>query len=65
MVMIMADLKMDNNWINALRHIPRRKILEVDAYQRSHLKNNNRVTTKSIRENFRKNSVYDLLIKKR
>ncbi|XP_050538556.1 mitochondrial ribonuclease P protein 1 homolog [Daktulosphaira vitifoliae] len=65
MVMIMADLKIDNNWLNALLHIPRRKILEVDAYQRRHLNNDNRLTAKHIREKFRKNSIYDLLIKKR
>lgn len=61
--MIMADLKVDNNWVNALKHIPRRKLLEVDAYQRGHVGNNSRLSPKQIKENFRRNSVYNLLIK--
>ncbi|XP_050432221.1 mitochondrial ribonuclease P protein 1 homolog [Adelges cooleyi] len=63
MIMIMADLKIDNDWTNALRHIPRRKLLEVDAYQRGY-RGNNKVTAKRIREDFKRNSVYDLLLKK-
>lgn len=64
MIMIMADLKVDNNWVNALKHIPRRKLLEVDAYQREPIRYNQKLTTKKIREDFRRNSVYNLLIKK-
>jgi len=64
MIMIMADLKIDNNWVNALKHIPRRKLLEVDAYQRGLIGNNHKITAKRIREDFRRNSVYSLLIKK-
>lgn len=64
MLMIMADLKVDNNWVNALKHIPRRKLLEVDAYQRGFTGNNKRLTNRNIREDFRRNSVYNLLIKK-
>lgn len=64
MIMIMADLQVDNNWANALKHIPRRKLLEVDAYQRGLLGNNNKLNARRIREDFRKNSVYNLLIKK-
>lgn len=61
----MADLKVDNDWVNALRHIPRRKLLEVDSYQRRPLGNNHhKLSTKRIREDFRRNSVYNLLIKK-
>lgn len=60
----MADLKVDNNWNNALKHIPRRKLLEMDAYQREPTRNNQKLTTKKIREDFRRNSVYNLLIKK-
>jgi len=62
--MIMADLKVDNNWANALKHIPRRKLLEVDAYQRQPAKSNHKLTAKRIREDFKRNSVYNLLIKK-
>jgi len=62
--MIMADLKVDNNWANALKHIPRRKLLEVDAYQRQPTKSNHKLTAKRIREDFKRNSVYNLLIKK-
>lgn len=64
MIMIMADLKVDNNWLNALKHIPKRKLLEVDAYQREFIGKNQRLSAKRIREDFRKNSVYNLLIKK-
>ncbi|KAF0761853.1 mitochondrial ribonuclease P protein 1 [Aphis craccivora] len=64
MIMIMADLKINNNWVEALKHIPRRKLLEVDAYQRGHIGNNQRISAKRIREDFRRNSVYNLLIKK-
>lgn len=62
--MILVDLKMDNNWVNALKHIPRRKLLEIDAYQRELTGNNQKLSAKRIREDFRKNSVYKLLIKK-
>lgn len=64
MVMIMADLKVDNNWVNALKHIPRRKLLEVTDYQRGLQVNNNKSSAKRIKEEFRRNSVYNLLIKK-
>lgn len=64
MIMIMADLKVDNNWVNALKHIPRRKLLEVDAYQRGLSGSNHKLSAKRIREDFRRNSVYNLLIKK-
>jgi ribonuclease P protein 1 len=64
MIMIMADLKIDNNWINALRHIPRRKILEDNAYQRKPVENSNKLSAKKIKDNFRRNSVYNLLLKK-
>jgi len=64
MIMIMADLKVDNNWVNALKHIPRRKLLEGDAYQRRLVGNNHKISAKRIREDFRRNSVYSLLIKK-
>ncbi|VVC35678.1 tRNA methyltransferase TRMD/TRM10-type domain,tRNA methyltransferase TRM10-type domain [Cinara cedri] len=64
MLMIMVDLKMDNNWANALKHIPRRKLLEIDAYQRELTGNNQKLSAKQIREDFRRNSVYKLLIKK-
>jgi len=62
--MIMADLQADNNWVNALKHIPKRKLLEADAYQRGLCGNNQKLTAKRIREDFRRNSVYNLLIKK-
>lgn len=62
--MIMADLKIDNNWVNALKHIPKRKLLEVDAYQKEPIGNNQRLSAKKIKDNFRRNSVYNLLIKK-
>jgi len=62
--MIMADLKVNNNWVEALRHIPRRKLLEVDAYQRGLIGNSNKLSAKQIREDFRRNAVYNLLIKK-
>lgn len=62
--MIMADLQLDNNWVNAFKHIPKRKLLEVDAYQRGLVGNNRKLTARRIREDFRRNSVYNLLIKK-
>lgn len=64
MIMIMADLKIDNNWVNALRHIPKRKLLEVDAYQRRPISNNSKLSSRRIREDFRRNSIYNLLLKK-
>lgn len=62
--MIMADLKIDNNWKNALKHIPRRKLLEADAYQRGLTGSKHNLTAKRIRNDFRRNSIYNLLIKK-
>lgn len=64
MIMILADLKVDNDWVNALRHIPSRKILNVENYQRGVIGNNHNVTAKRIKEDFRRNSVYNLLLKK-
>lgn len=64
MIMIMADLKIDNNWINALKHIPRRKILEDNAYQRKPIENNTKLSARQIKDHFRRNSVYNLLLKK-
>lgn len=62
--MIMADLKLDNNWPNALKHIPRRKLLEADAYQRGLKGSGHKLSAQRIREDFRRNSVYNLLLKK-
>lgn len=64
MIMIMADLKIDNNWVNALKHIPRRKLLEIDDYQRRPINNDYKLSPRRIRENFRRNSIYNLLLKK-
>lgn len=64
MIMIMGDIKLDNNWTNALRHIPRRKLLEADAYQRGLKGSNHKISAKRIKEDFRRNSVYNLLMKK-
>ncbi|KAL4122983.1 hypothetical protein QTP88_015220 [Uroleucon formosanum] len=64
MIMIMADLKIDNNWVSALKHIPKRKILDVDGYQRGLVGSNHKISAKRIRDDFRRNSVYNLLIKK-
>lgn len=64
MIMIMADLKIDNNWVNALKHIPKRKLLEVDAYQRRPISNDYKLSPRRIREDFRRNSIYNLLLKK-
>lgn len=65
MLMIMADLKMNNNWVEALKHIPKRKLLlDFDSYQRGPIGNNHKLSAKRIRDDFRRNSVYNLLIKK-
>lgn len=60
----MADIKIDNNWVNAFKHIPRRKILEANAYHKEPLKNNPKISARRIKDDFRRNSVYNLLMKK-
>lgn len=62
---ILNDLKNGLPWQAALNHVPRRKIATGDKnFQKAEAKFN-RLTAKGIRENYRINSVFDLLLNDR
>lgn len=63
---IMNDLKEKNDWNYALRHVPSRKIMSRDGSggqnEEKLEKMSNQMSAKTIREQYRRNVVYDLLV---
>ncbi len=62
-VAIMGDKKCGLSWSEAFKHIPSRKIAGPKYTNEFEIeKEENHITAKSIREQYRKNLVYDLLL---
>lgn len=60
----MNDVKNGYNWTHAFKHVPERKIVNVkytNEYEAE--KKENHLSAKGIREQHRRNLVYDLLMK--
>lgn len=63
---IINELKDGQSWPEALKHVPRNRVehdMDIDNFDKP--EKINRLTAAAIRENYRKNFVYDLLLNKK
>lgn len=68
MICIMNDIKEGQSWTEAFRHVPRRKLTSSNTRELEDREDNydpSPLTAKAIRDNYRKNFIYDLLLKNR
>lgn len=63
----MNDLKDGLSWPEALKHVPQRRLVDHEEHYDTPAESEkmNHSTAASIRESYRKNLVYDLLLKKK
>lgn len=62
---ILNDLKDGQSWPEAFKHVPKRKLGGSNLGDLEEDDKPNPLSAKTIRDNYRKNFVYDLLLKER